>query len=122
MLIGGWAPEEHSQFLMLREHLFKEGARMGHGSKMGRESTFMRMVQLLPGHSLQDVLQHDDWHVASTLFQRRRRDIVEAWNRERRQFLEDSECFLQESAELNQAQAIAAAERCGWCNFHTLQC
>jgi hypothetical protein len=45
------------------------------------------------------------------MLQRRRRDAVEAWGRERRQFLEDSECFLEESSRVNQAQAATAAER-----------
>lgn len=40
-----------------------------------------------------------------------RTETLEAWHRERHQFLEDASHFLQESAANSEAQAEAAAER-----------
>ncbi|GAX82191.1 hypothetical protein CEUSTIGMA_g9619.t1 [Chlamydomonas eustigma] len=104
---GGWKPEEHSQFVKLRERYFKDGL----GTKGGRDAALYKVACLLPGRDLEAVLQHDDWYVAARLQQRRRRDILESWGRERRQFLEDSESFLEESSQVNQAMAVAAANR-----------
>ena len=54
---GGWAVEEHSQFVKLRERFFKEGL----GTKGGREAAFSRMCPLLPGRDLAAIMKHDDW-------------------------------------------------------------
>ena len=43
----------------------------------------------------------------------RRRDVIEGWARERRLFLQDSSCFLEESDTCNQAKALLAEERWG---------
>ena len=104
---GGWAPEEHSQFVKLRERYFKEGL----GTKGGREAALARIAPMLPGRDMAAVMRHDDWFVAARMFQRRRRDVVDAWGRERRQFLEDSESFLQESSRVNREAAEVAAGR-----------
>lgn len=54
-----------------------------------------RMVTLLPSrHTVAELLSHDDWTSAARLLGRKRRDLTEAWDRERRQFLEDSASFL----------------------------
>jgi hypothetical protein len=104
---GGWSPEEHSQFVKLRERYYKDGL----GTKGGRDAALSKVALLLPGRDLAAVLQHDDWYVAVRLQQWRRRDILESWGRERRQFLEDSENFLEESSHVNQALAVAAGNR-----------
>ena len=50
-------------------------------------------------------------YVAARLLQRKRRDAVEAWGRERRQFLDESRSVLEESSRANEAAARAAADR-----------
>lgn len=107
---AGWSPEEQSQFVKLRERYFKD---QGTTAKGGRQAAFTRMAPLLPGRTVQELLVYDDLFVASRLLQRRRRDAVEAWGRERRCFLADTECFLEESARANAAAAAAAADRWG---------
>ena len=66
---------------------------------------------LMPKRPLPELLLHDDWYTQHRLMQRRRRDVVEAWGRERAQFLDDSSALLQESAALAAERAAQAAER-----------
>ncbi len=55
-----------------------------------------RIATLLPGgRTVAELMAHDDWTTAARLLARKRRDLAEAWDRERRQFLEDSASFLQ---------------------------
>ncbi|KAG1656798.1 hypothetical protein FOA52_011834 [Chlamydomonas sp. UWO 241] len=100
---GGWGADEHSQFVRLRERYYTEG---GKGGGTSREAALSRAAALLPGRDTAAVLRHDDWYVAHMLLSRRRRDAAEAWGREHRTFLGDSELFLDESA----CAAAAAAE------------
>ena len=58
-----------------------------------------RIAALLPGgRSPAAVAAHDDWTVAARLAARRRRDLDQGWERERRQFIEDSSSFLEVGA------------------------
>jgi hypothetical protein len=61
--IGGWAPEEHSQFVKLRERYFREGL----GTRGGRETALGRMAALLPGRDLHALMRHDDWYTGEPL-------------------------------------------------------
>ncbi|GIL68190.1 hypothetical protein Vafri_21458 [Volvox africanus] len=107
---GGWSADEHSAFVRHRDRLMKES---GPGPKsLSREALMARIATLLPGgRTVAQLMAHDDWTTAARLLNRKRRDLNEAWNRERRQFLEDSASFLQESQTLFFAQAEEAANR-----------
>ncbi|GIL90390.1 hypothetical protein Vretimale_18274 [Volvox reticuliferus] len=107
---GGWSAEEHSAFVRHRDRLMKE---CGPGAKsLSREALMARIATLLPGgRTVPQLIAHDDWTTATRLLSRKRRDLNEAWDRERRQFLEDSASFLQESQTLFFAQAEEAANR-----------
>ncbi|GLI63724.1 hypothetical protein VaNZ11_006785 [Volvox africanus] len=107
---GGWSADEHSAFVRHRDRLMKE---CGPGTKsLSREALMARIATLLPGgRTVAELMAHDDWTTAARLLNRKRRDLNEAWNRERRQFLEDSASFLQESQTLFFAQAEEAASR-----------
>ena len=114
---GGWAQEEHSQFVKLRERYLKEvgtGAVRSIGGKGiggAREAAMTKVSQLIPGRGLASVSSHDDWFVAWTLLQRRKKDASDAWARERASFIEDSEKLLEESEVSNRNAAALAAER-----------
>eukprot|EP00798_Chlamydomonas_sp_ICE-L_P024157 gene24153-9743_t len=123
---GGWKPEEHSQFCRLRERFYRD-AISGPGRKAAtRDAVLKRMVPLLPGHSLQDLIRHDDWYSSHEMLDlirhddwysshkmlvARRREIVEGWARERKQFLDDTALLLDESAKQNAERAEQAAIR-----------
>ncbi|EFJ39597.1 hypothetical protein VOLCADRAFT_100783 [Volvox carteri f. nagariensis] len=107
---SGWSAEEHSAFVRHRDRLMKE---CGQGPKsLSREVLMARIAKMLPGcRTVPELLAHDDWTTATRLVARKRRDLAEAWDRERRQFLEDSASFLKESEMLFLVQAEEAADR-----------
>ncbi|GFR52442.1 hypothetical protein Agub_g15016 [Astrephomene gubernaculifera] len=107
---GGWSAEEHSAFVRHRDRLLREGGQSG--KNLPRDDMLARIGRLLPSRpSLAQLRSHEAWATSSRLAARRRRDLAEGWERERRQFLEDSASFLQESEAAFLAQAEAAADR-----------
>ncbi|KAG2433326.1 hypothetical protein HXX76_008392 [Chlamydomonas incerta] len=110
---GGWGADEHAAFVKHRERLMREREVVQAGSKpASREALMARIAALLPGsRSPAAVAAHDDWTTAARLAGRRRRDLDQGWERERRQFLEDSASFLEESELVFFAEAEEAAAR-----------
>ncbi|KAG2449385.1 hypothetical protein HYH02_005535 [Chlamydomonas schloesseri] len=110
---GGWGADEHAAFVKHRERLMREREVAAAGSKpASREALMARIAALLPGgRSPAAVAAHDDWTTASRLAARRRRDLDGGWERERRQFLDDSASFLEESELVFFAEAEEAADR-----------
>ncbi len=55
-----------------------------------------RIAALLPGgRTAAQVAAHDAWTAAARLVGRRRRDLAAGWERERKQFVDDSCMFLE---------------------------
>ncbi|GFH08651.1 uncharacterized protein HaLaN_03643, partial [Haematococcus lacustris] len=104
---GGWPADQHSQFVALRERYWREAASRG----TGREAVLRKLHLVMPGWTFQQLLAHDDWLAAHKTTQRKRKDLVDAWCRERAQFLEDSKALLQEASDCAVAQAQAAADK-----------
>ncbi|KAJ9520391.1 hypothetical protein QJQ45_000142 [Haematococcus lacustris] len=111
MMAGGEllasATDQHSQFVALRERYWREAASRG----TGREAVLRKLHLVMPGWTFQQLLAHDDWLAAHKTTQRKRKDLVDAWCRERAQFLEDSKALLQEASDSAVAQAQAAADK-----------
>ncbi|KAJ9520978.1 hypothetical protein QJQ45_022703, partial [Haematococcus lacustris] len=125
---GGWPADQHSQFVALRERYWREAASRG----TGREAVLRKLHLVMPGWTFQQLLAHDDWLAAHKTtqiqlqcrgnavlcllrcwrLQRKRKDLVDAWCRERAQFLEDSKALLQEASDCAVAQAQAAVDKC----------
>eukprot|EP00873_Tetraselmis_striata_P006753 jgi/Tetstr1/427017/TSEL_017222.t1 len=105
---GGWPAEEHSAFVRERaEAVVAAGG-------AGREAYLKRIAVMLPGRSMRELLEHDDWFLQRKLMLDRRKTLREAWLRERKQLLGAVRGMLQRSAMLEATQARSAAELLKW--------
>ncbi|KAF5840245.1 hypothetical protein DUNSADRAFT_17348 [Dunaliella salina] len=104
---GQWPEDEHSWFMSMRERYWREMGPRG----ASREALMKKLASMMPKYSLADLLAHDEWHQKHKLLLRKRHGLIEAWRRERAQFLEDSTAVLQEATQLAVERAETAAER-----------
>ncbi len=107
---GGWPEAEHSLFVSLRMKCWRE--RAGSGVKaVSRDALMRQLAVLMPSRTLFELIAHDDWLTAYKILQRKRRGLLDAWAKEKSQFIEDSAALLEESQQVQTAKAQAAADK-----------